>query len=116
MTQTVSREAVLLRVRGQGSLRFQFPPVEPCMRFSRTRLTDAVHRLAFGVTRQARKGLGAATIPSRPISPRWFGDWKYTTERPKAWVRLCRLLITSASVLRRKFASIAAREIRGSRR
>jgi len=26
------------------SLRFQLPPVEPCMRFSRTRLTDVVHR------------------------------------------------------------------------
>ena len=25
-------------------LRFQLPPVEPCMRFSRTRLTDVVHR------------------------------------------------------------------------
>jgi hypothetical protein len=24
--------------------RFQPPPVEPCMRFSRTRLTDVVHR------------------------------------------------------------------------
>ncbi len=27
-----------------NSLRFQLPPVEPCMRFSRTRLTDVVHR------------------------------------------------------------------------
>ena len=34
------------------------------------------------VTRQARKGLGEATIPSRATSPRWFGDWKNTTERP----------------------------------
>jgi hypothetical protein len=25
-------------------LRFQLPPVEPCMRFSRTRLTDVLHR------------------------------------------------------------------------
>lgn len=25
-------------------LRFQPPPVEPCVRFSRTRLTDVVHR------------------------------------------------------------------------
>ena len=65
------------------------------MRFSRTRLTDAVHRLAFGVTRQARRGLGAATIPSRPISPRWFGERKNTTERPKARDFLCRWLITS---------------------
>ena len=27
-----------------GLLRFQRPPVEPCVRFSRTRLTDVVHR------------------------------------------------------------------------
>jgi hypothetical protein len=39
------------------------------MRFSRTRLTGAVHRLAFGVIRQARKGLGEATIPSRATQP-----------------------------------------------
>jgi hypothetical protein len=25
-------------------LRFQLPPVEPCVRFSRTRLTDVLHR------------------------------------------------------------------------
>src|SRR3954452_6430779 len=31
--------------RGDASaFRFQPPPVEPCMRFSRTRLTDVVHR------------------------------------------------------------------------
>jgi hypothetical protein len=27
-----------------ATLRFQLPPVEPCMRFSRTRLTDVLHR------------------------------------------------------------------------
>ncbi len=27
-----------------SALRFQLPPVNPCMRFSRTRLTDVVHR------------------------------------------------------------------------
>jgi len=27
-----------------GAFRFQSPPVEPCMRLSRTRLTDALHR------------------------------------------------------------------------
>jgi hypothetical protein len=26
------------------AFRFQSPPVEPCVRFSRTRLTDALHR------------------------------------------------------------------------
>ena len=29
-----------------SALRFQPPPVNPCMRFSRTRLTDIVHRQA----------------------------------------------------------------------
>lgn len=37
-------------------LRFQLPPVKPCMRFSRTRLTDVLHRRRS--TFQARKGLG----------------------------------------------------------
>jgi hypothetical protein len=35
---------VFFSVSVAGVLRFQLPPVEPCMRFSRTRLTDAVHR------------------------------------------------------------------------
>src|SRR5665648_901343 len=49
-----------------GAFRFQPPPVEPCMRFSRTRLTDALHRRCSTGARQARLGLGAATIPRRP--------------------------------------------------
>ncbi len=36
----VSSSVVLAR----SLFRFQLPPVKPCMRFSRTRLTDAVHR------------------------------------------------------------------------
>ena len=32
------------RAAAVRAARFQPPPVEPCMRFSRTRLTDAVHR------------------------------------------------------------------------
>ena len=28
------------------AFRFQLPPVKPCMRFARTRLTDIVHRQA----------------------------------------------------------------------
>src|SRR5271166_5933117 len=31
-------------VPARSLFRFQLPPVKPCMRFSRTRLTDAVHR------------------------------------------------------------------------
>ena len=49
-------------------LRFQLPPVKPCMRFSRTRLTDVLHRRYSAF--QARKGLGGTTIPSRLIRPR----------------------------------------------
>ena len=51
------------------AFRFQPPPVEPCMRFSRTRLTDALHLRCSTGARQARLGLGAATIPLRETSP-----------------------------------------------
>jgi hypothetical protein len=58
-----------------GLLRFQRPPVEPCMRFSRTRLTDALHRRCSATrARQARLGLGATTIPFRLTRPRQSGD------------------------------------------
>jgi hypothetical protein len=33
-----------LSLRPWPALRFQSPPVEPCLRFSRTRLTDVLHR------------------------------------------------------------------------
>ena len=54
--------------------RFQLPPVKPCMRFSRTRLTDAVHRLAFGFPRQGLAALGAITVPSRLSNPQRSAD------------------------------------------
>jgi hypothetical protein len=54
------------------AVRFQSPPVKPCVRFSRTRLTDVLHRRRS--TRQSRKGLGEVTAPSRLIRPRWLGD------------------------------------------
>ena len=54
------------------AVRFQSPPVKPCVRFSRTRLTDVLHRRRS--TRQSRKGLGEMTAPSRLIRPRWLGD------------------------------------------
>ena len=44
-------------------LRFQLPPVNPCMRFSRTRLTDAVHRQHSVCSRQGLPALGETTIP-----------------------------------------------------
>ena len=49
--------------------RFQLPPVKPCMRFSRTRLTDAVHRRHSVFPRQGLLALGAITIPLRLNSP-----------------------------------------------
>jgi hypothetical protein len=55
-------------------LRFQLPPVEPCVRFSRTRLTDALHRRCSAGARQARLGLGATTMPLREIRPSALGD------------------------------------------
>lgn len=68
--------------RGSVLVRFQRPPVEPCMRFSRTRLTDVLHRAAFGVARQGRFGLGAATHPLRLTRPSMFGDRCTTTFQP----------------------------------
>ena len=59
--------------------------IEPCMRFSRTRLTDALHRRHSALsrlTRQSRKGLGVTTSRSRLTSPMRFGDTKATTVMP----------------------------------
>ena len=58
----------------QVTARFQSPPVKPCMRFSRTRLTDVLHRWRSACPRQGRKGLGGMTVPSRMIRPRRSGD------------------------------------------
>jgi hypothetical protein len=55
-------------------VRFQPPPIKPCVRFSRTRLTDVLHRRRSAFPRQSRNGLGAMTAPSRLIRPRWPGD------------------------------------------
>ena len=41
-------------------------------------------------------------MPSRPTSPRWFGDRKKTTERPYPRLRWWRLLTTSARRIRMK--------------
>ena len=50
--------------------RFQSPPVKPCMRFSRTRLTDVLHRRCSAFPRQSRKGLGGMTVRWRLARPR----------------------------------------------
>jgi hypothetical protein len=65
-----------------GRVRFQRPPVEPCVRFSRTRLTDVLHRVAFGFSRQGRFGLGATTHPLRLTRPIVSGERYATTLKP----------------------------------
>ena len=40
------------------------------MRFSRTRLSDVLHRRRSAVAFQGRKGLGAMTVPHKVINPR----------------------------------------------
>ena len=82
--------------RGRYRFRFQPPPVKPCMRFSRTRLTDVLHRRRSAF--QARNGLGGTTIPSRLIRPRWLGELStWVIPQPQARRRLPRLDSHSAS-------------------
>jgi hypothetical protein len=54
--------------------RFQPPPVELGVRFSRTQLTDALHRRCSAGARQGRFGLGATMVPLSEIRPRLFGE------------------------------------------
>ena len=54
--------------------RFQPPPVELGVRFSRTQLTDVLHLRCSTGARQGRFALGATMIPLREISPRLVGD------------------------------------------
>ena len=54
--------------QARSVFRFQLPPVKPCMRFSRTRLTDAVHR-RIRFPPRGLLALGAITIPLRLKSP-----------------------------------------------
>jgi hypothetical protein len=73
-------------VRQHMSPRFQSPPVEPCMRFARTRLTDAVHRRH-------------SVLPARPGRvwvQRWFPFWSgrstrvgSASHRPRRTSRSC---------------------------
>ena len=57
--------------------------LDPCMRFSRTRLSDVLHRRhSAHFPRHARCGRGATTVPLRSISPRRSGDWKAKTDQP----------------------------------
>ena len=69
--------------------RFQSPPVKPCVRFSRTRLTDVLHRRHSAFPRQSRKGLGGRTIRWRLVRPRWSGDsGTWVTPQRQPWRRL----------------------------
>src|SRR3954454_3052490 len=71
--RAVSRRVVLLRGRGQVA---PFPA--PARQTVHAVLPHTAYRRrsppAFGVTRQARKGLGAATVPSRLIRPSWLAE------------------------------------------
>src|SRR3954466_9197595 len=79
-----------------GAVRFQPPPVKPCMRFSRTRLTDVLHRRRSAF--QAQNGLGGTTIPSGLIRPRWLSEFTtWVMPQPQARRRLPRLDSHSAS-------------------
>src|SRR3954454_18856932 len=73
MTGAVSRGVVLRRVRGRAA---PFPA--PARQTVRAVLPHTAYRRrsppAFGVTRQARKGLGAATVPSRLIRASWLAE------------------------------------------
>jgi hypothetical protein len=94
--RSVSRRVVLLRGRGQVA---PFPT--PARQSVHAVLPHTAYRRrsppAFGLSRQSRKGLGAATVPVSPTSPSWFGDWKNTTERPQPRRRWCRLATTIVS-------------------
>src|SRR3954454_21064729 len=83
VTAAVSRGGVLRQVPGRGA---PFPP--PARQTVRAVLPHTAYRRrsppAFGVPRQARKGLGAATVPCRVIRPSWFGEAKAMTYLPNA--------------------------------
>ena len=67
--------------RSQDGPRFQPPLIKPCMRFSRTRLSEIVHRAAVGAadvqrtvplswyTLSARKNAGGCACQRRPLRP-----------------------------------------------
>ena len=81
LTLTVKRSLSLFDVsrddgwvggwRGDAvGFRFQSPPVEACVRFSRTPASRRPSPAVFDFSRQARWGLGATTMPLRLIRPR----------------------------------------------
>src|SRR5512142_1418098 len=67
------------------------------MRFSRTRLSDVLHRRRPAGASQDRNGLGAMTVPHKVISPRLSGDPQVTRRMPQIRLRLWRLPTNRAS-------------------
>ncbi len=67
------------------------------MRFSRTRLSDVLHRRRSAGARQGLKGLGAMTVPHKVTSPRLSGDPQVTSLMPQRGLRLWRLATNPAS-------------------
>ena len=67
------------------------------MRFSRTRLSDVLHRRRSAVAFQGRKGLGAMTVPHKVISPRLSGDAQVTFLIPQRRLRVWRLPTNAAN-------------------
>jgi len=65
------------RLAGSASRRH----LEPCVRFSRTRLSDVLHREAFGVPLHGLFGRGAITVPCRSISPTRAGTPLASSQR-----------------------------------
>jgi hypothetical protein len=61
--------------------------LDPCMRFSRTRLSDVLHRRHSAPGRHGRYGRGATMVPSRLISPSRSGDWWMTVHQPYRLLR-----------------------------
>ncbi len=82
----------------------QRPPIEPDMRFSLIRLTDALHRQRFG--------LGADTVPASRTSPSRVGEPNSTrrpNHRPRVWC-LFEMNSTRRSVTKYSMASKHAEE------
>lgn len=64
-------------ISSRSWLLVQLPPIEPGIRFARTRLTDVLHLRCSAGARQDLFGLGATTMPLRETRPRLSED-RYT--------------------------------------
>ncbi len=80
------RAAVLARLVLVSSRRH----LDPCMRFSRTRLSDVLHRRAFGFSRHGLFGRGAIVVPVTLTNPSRSGE-ATSVAQPLRLPRLWRL-------------------------